>query len=61
MNELIQIATFGDDEEANKAMAELRKINPSYHWCPEWDYLAICDQDFEFKYCVCEMPTIENS
>jgi len=47
-------ATFGNDEDANAAMDELRQLNPTYHWCPDWDYMAICDKDKEYDCCTCE-------
>lgn len=47
-------ATFGNDEDANTAMNELRQLNPIYHWCPDWDYMAICDKDKEYDCCTCE-------
>lgn len=58
--ELTKIATFGTDEEAKEAMEELRKIDPSYHWCPDWDFMVICNSDTETSGCLCKSNTIEN-
>jgi len=52
--QLINTATFDlDDTKANEAMRRLREVNQSYHWCCEWDGLAICDEDEEFEVCSC--------
>jgi len=50
---LIAMAEKGTDEEAKWAMVKLREINPSYHWCFEWDEMVICDTDIEFECCIC--------
>lgn len=52
---LLKIAETSDDEiEMKIAMAKLRKINPTYHWCPDWDFMVICDTDYEAKSCLCK-------
>lgn len=53
ITKLEHTATFGPDEEAKNAMKVLRKLNKTYHWCAEWDYLVICDKDREFECCTC--------
>jgi hypothetical protein len=47
------IAENSTDDKAMVAMTELRAINPSYHWCPDWDYMVICDTDSEWDTCTC--------
>lgn len=52
--ELRRIATCDPDYEiAKEALRKLREINPTYHWCQEWDYLVICDKDREYESCSC--------
>jgi len=41
------------DAEAVDAMEQLRTINISYHWCPDWDYMVICDTHHEWESCTC--------
>ena len=54
INSLANIATFhSNDEYANKAMRLLKKIDPTYHWCQEFDDLVICSSDDEAKFCNC--------
>jgi len=54
ISKLADIATFNaSDAMANKAMKILRSTNKTWHWCPDWDDLAICDVMMEFKYCNC--------
>ena len=31
----------------------LKKYEPSYHLCPEWDFMLICKYDPEFEACLC--------
>ena len=40
-------------KEADEAMGKLRKINPTYHWCFEYDGMVICDTDIEYENCLC--------
>ena len=43
-----------DDERSYEAMSFLREeVNPTYHWCPDWDYMVICDTDSEWEACGC--------
>ncbi len=43
-----------DESKASRAMEILRKADPSYHWCDDWDGMVICDKDEEFKCCTCK-------
>lgn len=44
--ELISIAETGNNEEANEAMAVLRKdYDPTYVWCADCDYLVVKEKD----------------
>ena len=48
MNEqqLILLAETGNDDEANEAMAILRKdYDPTYMWCADCDYLVVKEKD----------------
>ncbi len=29
-------------------------IKKHYHCCPEWDYKIICEDDVEYRACLCE-------
>lgn len=51
---LKKIAEIGGNEESFEAMSSLKKINPTYHYCPEWDYAVICDTDPEWGCCICD-------
>jgi len=51
--ELIHAVDHPDDDIAHAAMKKLRKINPTWHFCCEWDFLAICDNDIEWECCNC--------
>lgn len=54
INFLVKTATnHNDDEVAGIAMTKLQELNPTYHWCYEWDSLAICDKDPEWEACNC--------
>ena len=54
VNELAGIATFCfREEEARAAMRKLREMNDTWHWCEEWDGLAICNETQEFDFCCC--------
>jgi len=56
---LLKIAELSKDEEEMKAaMAKLRAMNPSYHWCPDWDFMVICDTDVEAKGCLCKSKKV---
>lgn len=33
--------------------AEMRRLAPGIHFCPDWDDLAICDASPEKKCCTC--------
>lgn len=50
---LLKLTLSNDEATALKAINKLKEINPTYHLCPEWDYLAICDKHDEFKICNC--------
>ena len=44
--QLILIAETGNDDEANEAMAILRKdYDPTYKWCADCDYLVVKEKD----------------
>lgn len=44
--ELILLAETGSDDEANEAMAILRKdYDPTYMWCADCDYLVVKETD----------------
>ena len=44
--QLISDAQYGTDEEANKAMEELRdKFDKSYGWCSDCDYLVVKESE----------------
>jgi len=51
---LLRTAETGTESESKLAMALLRATNPTYHWCPDWDFMVICDQDLEYKSCLCK-------
>lgn len=54
IEKLVRVAENSRDEKASKeAMKKLREINPTYHWCAEWDSMVICDKDKEFECCLC--------
>lgn len=62
MIELANTATFAQDQEvANAAMEKLRAENPTWHWCLEYDGLAICDEDDEWQHCYCFKEFNEDS
>lgn len=50
---LIEVATNYRTDESNHAIRELKRRNITYHACPDWDYLIICDKDVEFESCGC--------
>jgi hypothetical protein len=51
------LAENSSDEVISKnAMLELRKVNATYHWCPDWDYMVICDDQIEINGCTCQLP-----
>lgn len=53
--ELIRIAERGPlVEDQIFAMNGLRKINATYHYCPDWDYMVICNDDPEHQACTCK-------
>lgn len=39
--------------ESHIAFLALKKINPTYHFCVEWDGALICDKDTEYEACLC--------
>lgn len=53
IQKLRRIAEMGEDEKSKEAMKKLREINPTYHWCDEWDGMVIGDKDKEFDVCLC--------
>ncbi len=52
--QLVKQAESGTDEESSKAMKRLRKINPTYHWCWDWDGMVIADDHMEYICCTCK-------
>ena len=48
-----------DEDTANSAMRQLRKVNSTYHWCPDWDFMVICNEDREHECCNCSFGRIE--
>ncbi|HET9136754.1 MAG TPA: hypothetical protein VFO76_08955 [Candidatus Kapabacteria bacterium] len=42
-------------EQEGKIPQALREIDPTYHFCPEWDEMLICSKDKEFECCLCEI------
>lgn len=54
INKLIRIAENGDSLSSKAAMRFLRRINKTYHWCPDWDYMVICDKSSEYDCCLCK-------
>lgn len=45
-----------NEAESKTAMLKLRNtFNATYHWCPDWDYMVICDEDKEIEGCSCEI------
>lgn len=47
------VAENGPEEKANEAMKKLKEINKTYHWCPDWDDMVICDEHKEIECCLC--------
>jgi hypothetical protein len=44
--ELILLAETSNDDEANEAMAILRKYyDPTYMWCADCDYIVVKEKD----------------
>jgi hypothetical protein len=41
-----------DRTEEPPALADMGKV-PGFHFCPDWDYLAICDDSPEADGCTC--------
>ena len=39
--------------ERIRAFKQLVELNPTYHYCYEWDELLISDKDPEFSVCMC--------
>lgn len=56
----IQTAILERAEETGEApfAADMRLV-PGFHFCPCWDYLAICDDSPEIEACTCEVETDE--
>lgn len=50
---LARIAERGTDEESREAIDKLKKIDPTYHFCMDWDDMVICCQDLEYRCCNC--------
>ena len=48
-----------NEKESKQAMLKLRNVNPTYHWCAEWDYAVICDNHQEWDSCLCDLPDDE--
>jgi hypothetical protein len=55
INRLKRTAEIGGNEESFEAMTSLKKLNPTYHYCAEWDYAVICDIDPEWSCCICDI------
>jgi hypothetical protein len=56
---LVRIAERDPDPvAAYGAMQMLRQVNPTYHWCYEWDEMVICDKDPEYDSCICSKNKI---
>lgn len=39
----------------NMANKRIKKIVPGVHWCPDWDYMPICDDSPEKEGCTCNL------
>jgi hypothetical protein len=54
---LVRWATFTNKDWWAIFLIKVLKLffNKSYHHCTEWDYLVICDGDYEFKFCDCKL------
>lgn len=60
INTLCRVAeTSKNEKEVLEAMEKLRAINPTYHFCPDWDYMVFCDKDPEASGCNCKKPITE--
>lgn len=45
-----------NDDEAKQAMRILRVcVNHTYHWCPDWDDMVICNRHHAWKACTCDI------
>lgn len=56
LRKLVSIAEVAiDGPIGDKAMIKLREIDPTYHWCPNWDYMVLCASDPEAEGCTCEI------
>lgn len=53
IEKLRRVAEMDNGGTSKEAMKKLREINPTYHWCYEWDGMVICDKDKEFEACLC--------
>lgn len=58
---LVLIASVSKDtEKASSAMRQLKQdFNKTYHWCPDWDFAAICDKDIEYECCLCKKNSLK--
>ena len=56
--DLIALAECGEKGPAEIAMKRLKdEVNPTYHWCHDWDLMVICDSDTEWDGCTCPIKT----
>jgi hypothetical protein len=44
-----------NEEDAKSAMVILMNLNPTYHWCGDWDEAVICDKSNEWGCCTCDL------
>jgi hypothetical protein len=50
--EQLSILARADVTEEPPSLDDLRKV-PGFHFCPDWDYLPICDDSPEADCCCC--------
>lgn len=56
INAMQNAATFTpSDNIAKELLITLRLVNKTYHFCPEFDGLVICDEDWEHGHCYCDV------
>jgi hypothetical protein len=46
------ILAYADRSEEPPIAADMAKV-PGFHFCPDWDFLAICDDAPEAEACTC--------
>ena len=47
------------DRTGKKPSGQDLKIVRGFHWCPDWDYLPICDDSPEIYGCTCSRDELE--